>query len=203
MRFRVGPIPESEGFHPAEDGWTALKEPSPWLAQLFALPIALALGAVVVAAWFGISVEFTTRPMSGWELAATLILVIPLHEFVHLVFHPGRGVSPRTIVGVWPSKLVFYVHYDEAVSRDRFVVILFAPLFLLTVLPMLFCALFRVAPGPVLFLTIVNAMAACVDVLGALMLLVQVPRGATVRNLVYRTWWTSAAQPRHRAVAAR
>jgi hypothetical protein len=205
VRFRVGPVPESATFDPVKDGWTALREPSPWLAQLLALPIALVLYAVVVAAWLGMFFNSTSWPTPFWQFVVTFVLVLPLHEFVHVLFHPMAGAAPSTIVGVWPAKLLLYAHYDEAISRDRFVVILLSPLFLLTVVPMFLCALSRVAPGPVLFLTIVNAMAACIDVLGAFMLLVQVPRGATVRNLGYRTWWTSAAaaQPRHRADAAR
>ena len=41
MRLHYGKIPEDESFLPKQAGWTPLREPTPWIAQLISLPIAI------------------------------------------------------------------------------------------------------------------------------------------------------------------
>lgn len=51
MRVHLGAIPSSPDFE-AVTPWKSLREPTPWLAQLIALPIGVVAGLVVTALWF-------------------------------------------------------------------------------------------------------------------------------------------------------
>ena len=46
MRFQYGPIPEDDEFHPEAQGWSDLREPSPLIINLLAIPTAILLLAM-------------------------------------------------------------------------------------------------------------------------------------------------------------
>jgi len=50
MRFHLGSIPASDDFVPG-GCWRALREPSPWLAQFCAVPIAVATAVLMAILW--------------------------------------------------------------------------------------------------------------------------------------------------------
>jgi hypothetical protein len=197
MRFCCGKIPEEVGFDPAKQGWTPIKEPSPWVAQLCALPIGF---IVVIGLWFCWKPAFSYASDDSSTFAAIFensisfaLLIfggtIIIHELIHAAAHPLSGLSPKTILGVWPAKLLFYAHYEGTLSRNRFALILFAPFAALSLLPLLVCA----GLGfflPILFLvSIFSGVSACVDLLGTILILWQLPSCAVVRNLGWRTYY--------------
>jgi hypothetical protein len=196
MRLHFGPIPETPGFVP-EPPWKALKEPTPWLMQLLAIPVAVIAGVVVGALWFWLTPLKTIArdpAFAVWVLAA-LVWLIPVHEVVHALVHPGRGLSDRTCIGMWLSRGLFYAHCHGPMSRNRFIAILIAPFIVLSVVPLVVCVLSGTShPLPVTG-SIVNAFLACGDLLGILLLAWQVPRHATVQNQSWRTYWHT--EPAH------
>jgi hypothetical protein len=190
MRLHFGPIPETPDFVP-EPPWRALKEPTPWLMQLLAVPVAVVSGGVILALWFWFTPLKTVArdpQFVLWGLAA-FVWLIPVHEAIHALVHPGRGLSDRTCIGLWLSRGLFYAHCHGPMSRNRFIAILIAPFVVLSVLPLIVCALTGVAyPLPVTG-SIVNAFLACGGLLGVLLLLWQVPSDATIQNQSWRTYW--------------
>lgn len=172
MRFHFGPIPETPDFVP-EPPWRALKEPTPWLMQLLAMPVAVVSGGVILALWFWFTPLKTVIRDSQfglWGLAA-FVWLVPVHEAIHALVHPGRGLSDRTCIGLWLSRGLFYAHCHGPMSRNRFIAILIAPFIVLSILPLIVCALMGAAhPLPVTG-SIVNAFLACGDLLGVLLLL--------------------------------
>jgi hypothetical protein len=194
MRFHFGPIPETPDFVP-EPPWRAMKEPTPWLMQLLAVPVAVLSGVLIGALWFWLTPfkELSRAPLFGLWFLTAFVWLIPVHEAVHALVHPGRGLSDRTCIGVWLSRGLFYAHCHGPMSRNRFIAILIAPFIVLSVLPLIVCALTGWAhPLPVTG-SIVNAFLACGDLLGVLLLLWQVPSHATIQNQTWRTYW----QPDH------
>ena len=65
MRFHYGPIPEDEVFHPEAQGWSGIREPSPLVLNILAIPTGiLLLGATIYAlslAWEGGFTAFIGR----------------------------------------------------------------------------------------------------------------------------------------------
>jgi hypothetical protein len=193
MRFCLGPIPNSSDFVP-DDSWKPLREPSPWLLQLIAIP--LGLGAAVGVAWLWIVLVPLPRfaVESSWPIfLLSIVGIIAAHELIHMIAHPMFGRSPHSIVGLWPSKLLFYAHYDGELTRNRLVVIFLLPLIVISFVPLAVAAVAQWGSVAAALVSIVNALAACGDVLGTILVLLQIPATGIVRNQGWKTYWRDGA----------
>ena len=161
------------------------------MLQWVALPVAVVSGGLIAALWLWLtplSASLDDEEFGIWFLAAFFWL-IPVHEAIHALVHPGRGLSDRTCIGMWLSRGLFYAHCHGPMSRDRFIAILIAPFMVLSILPLIGCALIgKVHVLPVTG-SMMNAFLACGDLLGVMLLLWQVPRSATIQNQSWRTYW--------------
>jgi hypothetical protein len=188
MRFHIGPIPSNPDFAP-DQTWTALREPTPWVMQLFALPVGIALGAAVLGIWlWGTPIDAASFE-APWACLLALLALVPAHELIHFAMHPRKGGPESSVLGFWPSRVLFYAHYFGELSRTRFIAILLMPLLVLTVLPLIVCCILGKASTILIVVSTINALAACGDVFGVLVLLFQVPARAVVRNQGWRTYW--------------
>jgi hypothetical protein len=189
MQFHLGAVPDSPDFSP-DDSWKPLREPGPIRMQILAFPLGVATCAAVAALWFYLT-PVTSAPFAPPTLLLGAILVsIPVHELIHASVHPQFGRSHSSVLGLWPSRLLFYAHYSGELSRNRFIAILVMPLVLISVVPLLVSALIGHAPVVLAFVSVFNALCACGDAFGICLLLFQVPSAATVRNQGWRTYWT-------------
>lgn len=192
MRLRIGPVPDA-GIRP-EPPWRPLREPGSWLMQLCALPIGVAMAYTVRWVWFEVGLPKTISLPRVTMIAAfaSLVLVIFLHELLHAMAYP-RTADGSPIIGVWPSRGLFYAHFDGVPSRNRFVIVFAVPLLVITFLPLLVVALAPTIPSQLLlalaWCSIWNALFSCGDVFGIALLLWQVRRNAAVRNVGFRTYW--------------
>ena len=216
MRFLAGTFPTSPDFVP-DGSWKSLREPGPWLVQLIALPIGALATATVLFFWLtttplaeaALRTKFWFffwffRPLGGVKLPITLwvffpvlfvliVGVIVIHELVHAAAHPDGGRSPHSLLGFWPSRLILYAYYDREVTRNRFVAILLMPVLVITVLPLLIAGLTQMSSGWLAFASSFNAILSCADILGAGLVLFQIPPRAVVRNKGWSTHWTTPA----------
>ena len=197
MRFNLGGIPDTEDFIP-DIAWKPLREPDPWLMQLFALPLGLIAFFGVAALWFYATPLEAEQLESGGFLLLGLGAFIPLvviHELIHAAVHPEFGRSNRSILGFWPSRLLFYAHYDGALDRNRFLAIIAMPMIVITFVPLLAAMATGCASEIIAWASVWNILFACGDIFGIILVLFQVPCGATVRNKGWRTYWTISNQP--------
>lgn len=191
MRFHLGGIPAPRDFVP-DDSWKQLREPGPWLMQLLALPIGIGLALLVGALWIWatpLPVEFFKSrafPSLGLVSLAGLVAV---HELIHAMAHPQGGKSDRTVLGFWPSRLLFYAHYDGELTRNRFLAILAMPTLVISLLPLAVALVTRQSHGLVAWLSSMNILFACGDLFGVLLLVFQVPPHAVCHNSGWRTFW--------------
>ena len=155
--------------------------------QLYALPL-----LVIVAVVVGSVIAFATPVTITLTMQAMLIVFVPMivvHELVHAIAHPGNGRSEKSLVGFWPSHLLFYAHYEGEMSRNRFLTILLMPTIVLTIIPLLFLIALRLDSKWLAALALANGVGACGDLLGVLLLVFQIPSNAIVRNKGWRTFW--------------
>lgn len=188
MQFQIGAIPETPNFLP-EASWKALREPTPWAMQCFALPLGIIAGAIVGALWWFLTPLRNASVDSLAALLVALIALMPIHELVHAAVHPSSGMSDDSILGFWPSRLLFYAHYRGELSRTWFIVILLMPLLVISFVPLLACVLAGRSSGLLAFISSVNALGACGDIFGVGLLLFQVPSDGKIRNQGWRTFW--------------
>jgi hypothetical protein len=189
MRFHLGSIPNSPDFDPLPP-WRQLREPSPWVMQLFALPIGVALALVTAFLWFVLTpLRSESLSLSVPAVVALFVGIIIVHELVHAAIHPLSGRSSHSILGFSPSQGMFYAFYDGQLSRNRFVAILLMPLAVMSFVPLTVAAVTQTAVGWIAFASILNALFACGDVFAAGLVLSQLPASAIVRNQGYYTFW--------------
>lgn len=204
MRLHLGAVPKSPDFVP-DCKWRPLREPSPWLAQLIALPLGIAVTGLLAFLWYLLTPlrnypsafstshvlhSFLNLPVPSFLLLILGVLgLMALHELLHAVVHPKAGLSPHTVLGFWPSTLLCYAYYDDELSRNRLVASLLTPLIVISIVPLVVIAVGQVAFGWVAVMSCFNAFASCVDMLGVGMLLFQVPRTAIVRNQGWKSYW--------------
>jgi len=212
MQFNIGPIPQAREFYPEEGCWNRLREPGPGMMQLLALPVALTVGAFLGLASHHLGVlDFETLlpgppddlgegsarlvlTLLGLLLAllhllGVILLIILVHEGIHLLTHPGQGRRRDSILGLWPRRLLVYAHWDGELTRNRFLLILAAPFVCISLLPLAAVGLGLLESSWIGTISLFNGLAACGDVLGVIMIGTQVPASAIVRNKGYYTWW--------------
>lgn len=189
MRFHYGAIPSSPDFVP-DAPWRSLRQPpSPMVENLLAAPIGVIAAAIVASLWFLMTpLQDITPDMSVAAYAPLIAGFVVVHELIHALVHPMAGLSSHSILGFWAA-LGFYAHYDGEMSRNRLVACLLMPLLIISIVPLLVSAVTQVAIGWVAFVSALNALAACVDLLLAGSLLIQVPANATVRFKCWRIFW--------------
>jgi len=197
MRFHLGAIPNSPDFVP-DASWMPLRQaPSPMFENLLALPFGAVAAAIVAALWFLVTPLRDITP--AMTLPTFLLLfasLVVVHELIHALVHPMAGLSPHSILGFWAS-LGFYAHYDGEMSRNRLVACLLMPLFIISIVPLVVSAAAQVSSVWVAFVSALNALCACVDMLLAGLILYQIPANRIVRFKSWRIYWrerdTSAA----------
>jgi hypothetical protein len=86
------------------------------------------------------------------------ILIIPLHELIHVIFLPCLS---NAIVGFSPKKIVFYVATEDEISKNRFLIIAIMPFILLTILPLII--FFYWQYEIIAHLALLNALASGID----------------------------------------
>jgi hypothetical protein len=188
MKWRLGSVPENPNFQPEKTGWSKIKEPGSILMQIMALPV----GVLLVIANEYVLVQFTNIWDTNLHPVAFLpffVAVIVLHESTHLLFFPDHGRTISSMVGFWPSRLLFYAHFTDEISRNRYLAISLGPFVLLTVIPLLTFVLIGYVDSYLYWFIIFNAAASSCDVFSSIIILLQIPRRGLVRNQGFRTWY--------------
>ena len=189
MRFHLGAIPSSPDFVP-DASWRRLREPSPWLDKLVALPVGVAAAAILAALWFLLTpLRDVTPALSLPAFLLSFAGIVVVHELLHALAHPMAGRSPHSIVGFSPLQAFFYGHYDGEMSRNRFLAILLMPLLIISIVPVLVSAATQISSGWVAFISVFNAFLACSDILLAGLVLCQIPATGIVRQRSWKTYW--------------
>jgi hypothetical protein len=185
MHLHIGEIPDSPDFVP-DDSWTLLEEATPWVMQVLSLPVGLALALALGALWMTVTPLGDGPAPSVGECFAALLAVVPAHEALHLVMHPRTGDS---IIGFWPSRLLFYTHYHNRLSCRRYLAVLLTPVVVLSLIPLAVCALTATASPFFAVASVSNAVFASGDLFAVGLLLAQVPPHATLGSKGWRVWW--------------
>jgi hypothetical protein len=104
---------------------------------------------------------------------------------------------------VWPSRLLFYAGHLGALSRNRWLLVYLLPLIVLSVLPLVVWHVCGFYSGMLHFISLLNGLACGGDILMVLLLLVQVPRRAEMRNKGWHSWWKIEGSVHNRERAER
>lgn len=149
----------------------------------------LILGALLYAAWrtqWSNSVIFGTFDQPPEVFIPFLILIILMHEIVHVMTHPKLGLSSQSIIGILPKSFMAYSAYLGEQSRRRLIVCVLAPFITLTIAPLLLAHLCHTACVPYLAgLSISNGMGSAGDLIILCQILRHTPAGAIFHGRYY------------------
>lgn len=185
LHVHFGPIPDSPDFLP-DESWSLMREPTPWVMQLLAVPLGMVLSLTLAVFWFSLTPLGQAPPPSAAELFGALVAMVPAHEALHVAVHPRTGNS---ILGFWPSRVLLYTHYRAALPCRRFVASLLMPVAVISLLPLAVCAASATSSAFLGFASVSNALFASGDLFAAGLVAWQIPRTATLRNKGWRVYW--------------
>lgn len=188
--FVIG-LPHNPGFDPEREGWQKVREPGATtaliLGNIFSV-LLLGLAYFVAATWWEFSVEALFTEHALWLMPIFVGLII-LHERLHAVFHPGWGRSPHTVYGFIPKGLAFFAHYDARVTRNRSIIILAAPFFGFTVVPLLVASIWPPLALLACYIAVINASFSSLDLFNTALILRDAPPGSEIRNQGWQSYW--------------
>lgn len=185
-------------------GWKKLSEPSAiTTAVIFSIPFALVLGAVSISLVYLLQpslFSFLQNEEIGFTISLNfssilyitgIFLFMMLHEFLHAVVIPNFMQSEKTFWGI--NGLFGFVFTTEPLKKARFLVISIMPFGVLSVILPVVLDMFEWLNAYTAFLCFINAIGSCVDFLNVWLIAFQVPRGQTIINNGFETYYKIVA----------
>ena len=187
MKFHLGSFPQFENFQP-DSSWNLYdnKKKSIWIRRLKALPIGMMnicflsiilLLITYVSGW----IKNISFPISIIEFIICLIGVNFVHELLRVVFHPKVGLSSRTIIGFWPSRLLLYSSYNGDLNRNRYIAGLIIPNIILFFSPLVIAIITKTLHPWMVYVPIVSGLLSGNDI-QTLITIIELPPYISIRN---------------------
>ncbi|MEY9972996.1 hypothetical protein ABH966_003380 [Lysinibacillus sp. RC46] len=182
------------------NGWIPMKEPKNLTsAILLSIPLMIIASMIsigVINIFSSISLRdfgFTSGGISitiNLSVILGIVLLLIIHELLHLMFIPNFMKSEKTSVGL--TLFGGFVITEEEISKSRYIFITIAPFMILSIIfPLIFSA-FGLLSTTLKFLIILNSLGSSVDLLNLLLIMKQVPKNATLKCNGPNTYWKSA-----------
>lgn len=190
MKFIFNDYPPNSSFNPLEEGWNPIKELPNYIRYICLIPIGILLSFGLYVILYNnsrIQVEYNLNLLLYYII--TVIITIPLHEIIHSLFFPNFLCSDEIYFGYIPKSMTFYTHANSAVKKNRILIVILAPLIILSIIPALFFILFELNSMLLFVFITINAVAASNDIISFFIYLTKVPNGTFVRNKGKFTYW--------------
>jgi hypothetical protein len=201
VRILINPLLSVASPDPVPAGWHLIAQPKPAVALGISILAGLALPflpflLLSLQAWLLPRAQAPqTETIPWWTLFPVLFVSVVMHELLHLLLHPGGGLSPQSLVLLWPRKLQLGVYYEGFMPRTRWLAMRLAPLVGLTAVPTL--VLLVAYPYEISFfwrqfavmVILVNSLGAGGDLVASVLVARQVPRDGEVGNWNGRACW--------------
>ena len=192
MRFVKGTIPENAAFQPEANGWKYIKDIGlrwqVWISYPLAAPAAILLCWI---SGFHLSELTPTKFLFIWLGFWSLI---PLHEYIHILFMPRPRSKDAVIIGYEEEEGVICAFYDGEQKKEELIISLAAPLFFISIMPAILLMMLGIHIPVLNGILILHAVGSGMDIYSILTILFQVPNGALVRSKGERSYWRTVQQ---------
>lgn len=201
MKF-VRKIPQSDKKTSEEllkTGWKRLKEPKNLaISMLASVPIMIIGGFIsnfIVTRFYNPigkiieerSFTFTVRILDIIYFIAAMLVLIIVHELLHIIFIPNFAKSDKTYFGI--TLFGGFAYTSEKVQKSRFLVISIMPFMIISIVFPIILGVFNRFNGMIMFFIILNAAASSVDILNLFLILFQVPKKGCIINNGLETYF--------------
>lgn len=122
------------------------------------------------------------------ELLIILVIMMVIHEFVHILFLPCSITSDRILVGgnmIYKIIPITYVRYIDEMTKLQSIVFRLMPFVILTLIPTTVMVIFGIRNNHVFFFIMLNACGSVVDIIVAIEILFKLPRN----SYMYMGFW--------------
>jgi hypothetical protein len=179
--------------------WIPLKEPKNLISAIL-LSIPLMISNALIS--LGIINIFSTISLKEFGLTSDsisltininlgiiflLVLLVLLHEILHLIFIPNFIKSEKTLIGF--TLFGGFVTTEEEISKSRYILITATPFIIISIILPLILSFFGLLTSSLKFLILLNSIASSVDILNLLIILKQVPKKGTIKSNGPKTYW--------------
>jgi hypothetical protein len=183
----------------AASRWVKLKEPKTMLTAILASIPFMALNATITVLiagmfvpvsfeYFGITGASSSFQIDLLPLLSGLVGILVAHELIHLLCIPDFFRSDTTCIGVTYGG--GFVYSEEQLTRTRYLIISFAPFVTISlILPAILGMLHLLSPL-IVGVLVLNSLGSSVDILVALLVIIQVPSHAYLVANGRDTYWT-------------
>ena len=204
MKVHLGNKPHQPEALLDTTGLQRIHSPSSRRGYLAAGLVGLLILFLLLGVLIGVSVFLDSQGISEtavdtstpWGVVIfALLIFIPLHEFLHMIWYPKFGFSEQTTLVIWPQKLRFGVYYAGCISRRRWLIMRLAPVMILSIIPTLLLILYTFIPFSysinvfLQLIMLVNAIGSGGDVVAAILVMQQVPSGADICFHEGKAYW--------------
>ena len=179
-----------------KDGWKELKEPKSLMGYV-ALSVPFMIVNFLIGMWI---MEISTSGIATDQKIITIyviydapviilaaIVLIVVHELIHLLFIPNFIKSDNTYIGF--TYFGGYVYTKEALTKYRLCLILIAPFVFLSIIFNAISGSLGLYNVPLSAFIILNSIGSSVDILSLTLVLLQVPKDAYLTMNGIRTYW--------------
>ena len=161
------------------NGWVPMKEPKNLIsAILLSIPFMISapiISIMIIKIFSFISLNdfgLTSNSISitiNLGIIFWLVLLLILHEFLHLIFIPNFIKSEKTYVGL--TLFGGFVVTEEEILKSRYIFITIAPFMIISILLPFILGLSGLLTPTLKFLIILNSMASSVDLLNLFLII--------------------------------
>jgi hypothetical protein len=186
MKIKIGSFNDDVESSP-DKKWIPLREFSIKYFQVRAIPIGIISLVLFTLFWLNYTsvikyLDNISFPFMILQNLTILIGVIIIHELIHVFFHPKFGFSKRSMIQIWPEKMFICAYYLGEITKSRSMIIQIMPFTILSIIPLIIAIITQISPIWLAYMSIVNALIACGDILAIILTMRELPSGAIIRS---------------------
>jgi len=176
-----------------KDGWRELKEPRSFKSLVvLSIPfiiINVLIGQLIMGMFtqdYILSGTITSEQFLELFVFIPIVLIV-VHELIHLIFIPNFIKSENTYIGL--TSFGGYVYTKEAVTKYRFCLVSLAPFVFLSIILNAILGTLGLSNAPLIAFIFFNSIGSSADIFGLTLVLLQVPKDACLIMNGIRTYW--------------
>lgn len=191
MQFRLGPPLNSLGDSDLiSGGWKPLRQLPFWLFQLCGMLAGVITAIAALILWKQLRPAYSPEFAAPGQIVGIAMLAVLFAGLIlQVAAHPGFGLTDKTTLGIWVSRLTPYTFFDGVVSKRRYIFSLLMPVTVLVVLPFFSAALGSWDSGWFIFISCFGAFFFGSGIILALSAALQLPTGARVAGRGLQIFW--------------
>jgi hypothetical protein len=163
-------------------------------ASLLSIPFVAAALWVLLGARSEVRGFFLEHTLYFVAFLSALLALIPAHELIHALAYLKGVRSSHLMMGAWIRRGMFYAMYDAPLPRHRVLVMSAMPFLLLSAMPAICLPWLEIRHELRVvgwFLVLLHTSLCTGDFFVWWRLLFRVPRGASIHNNSWTTYWTT------------